>query len=51
MTPTECFLPAMEHDIKKKRFKWIGYPVRLDRGRVVKILRVNWREEEWEDLD
>jgi len=41
----------MKHDIKKKRFKWIGHPVRLDRARVVKILRVDWREEEWEDLD
>jgi len=45
------FLPAMKHDIKKKRFKWIGHLIRLDRARVVKVLRVNWREEEWQDLD
>jgi len=45
------FLPAMKHDIKTKRFKWIGHLMGLDRARVVKILRVNWREEEWQDLD
>jgi hypothetical protein len=41
----------MKHDIKTKRFKWIGHLMGLDRARVVKILRVNWREEEWQDLD
>jgi hypothetical protein len=41
----------MKHYIKKKRLKWIGHLVRLDRERVVKIWRVNWREEEWEDVD
>jgi hypothetical protein len=45
------FLPAMKHDITKKRFKWIGRLIRLDHARVVKILRINWREEEWQDID
>jgi len=37
---------------KKKRLQWIGHAVRMDQKRTVnKRLRVNWREEEWEDLD
>ena len=39
-------------DIKKKRLEWIGHLARMDHRRVVtKIVHINWREEEWEDLD
>jgi hypothetical protein len=40
-------------DITKKRLKWIGYVVRMDQGRAVKIyLRVSRRKvEEGEDQD
>ena len=39
-------------DIKKKRFKWIGYVVRMDQGKAVKkYLRVNRRKVEGEDQD
>ena len=37
-------------DIQKKRLEWIGHPVRMNHGRVVKKI-FEREEEEWEDLD
>jgi hypothetical protein len=39
-------------DVKKKRFEWIGYVVRMDQGKTIKILESKRRAvEEGEDQE